>query len=411
VASQDLVPRDTATGASSNYYRVILATSFVLLLTSMGFGRYAYPMLLPSMQEGLGVTYGPMGVLGTVNLIGYMVFSLLGGMLAVRYGSKLVITGSMLLVGAAMVGLGLVSAYWVAFVLMVLAGVGTAGVFTPAAGLGRIWSPPGRGGFAMGMLSTGVTAGMVIAAFVIPLVLTSQGQEGWRLSWTYLGIATLLVTTLGVITLKEKPHSASPTGRVGVASAQAWGQVFRSPTIAGLSLTYFLFGFYQIYATFFVAYLRRSLNLPTELVGNIWLYWAVLAFVFMMFWGWLSDRIGRKEAMAPCLMVLLVSVLMPIVWQDIPLLYLSAMIYGATFAGPMTIILAAAGDAVPTSMAAAALGLVTAAFGLGQAVSPAIAGFLTDLTGSFYPGFALSAAVMALSLIVFVRLPLKRHVT
>ena len=130
----------------------------------------------------------------------------------------------------------------------------------------------------------------------------------------------------------------------------------------------------------------------------------------MMFWGWLSDRIGRKEAMAPCLMVLLVSVLMPIVWQDIPLLYLSAMIYGATFAGPMTIILAAAGDAVPTSMAAAALGLVTAAFGLGQAVSPAIAGFLTDLTGSFYPGFALSAAVMALSLIVFVRLPLKRHV-
>lgn len=376
----------------------------------MGFGRYAYPMLLPSMQDSLGVTYGPMGALGTVNLVGYLVFSVVSGFLASRYGAKAVTIGSSVLVGLSMAALGLVSAYWVALAIMLLAGIGTAGVFTPAAGLSRAWAPQHMGGVTMGFLSTGVAAGMVIGAFFIPMVLVSQGADGWRHAWVYLGVAALLVTILGIVALKEKPGGGNPGGRSSALSlAEAWGQVVRNPTIAGLCLVYFLFGFYQIYATFFVAYLRRGLNLPTELAGNIWFYWAVLGLVFMMFWGWLSDRIGRKEAMAPCLLLLVVSVLMPMFWQNIPLLYLSAMIYGATFAGPMTIILAAAVDAVPVPLAAAAVGLVTAAFGLGQAVSPAIAGFLADLTGSFYPGFALSGAVMLFSLVTIVLLPLKRH--
>lgn len=408
MASRNAPPRATS-GASAEYYWVIIGTNFVLLLTSMGFGRYAYPMLLPSMQDGLGVTHGPMGVLATVNLIGYMVFSLISGLLASRYGSKIVATGSMILTGLSMIALGLASTYWLAFVIMVLAGIGTAGVFTPAAGLARAWAPVDRGGLSMSFLSTGVTAGMVISAFTIPVILVTQGADGWRQAWAYLGAATLLVSVLGVLTLKDKPASGGPAASSAVSSlAHAWGQVARNRTIVGLSLVYFLFGFYQIYATFFKDYLRKGLGLPEQVAGDIWFYWAVTSFVFMMFWGWISDRIGRKEAIAPCLVFLIASVLMPIFWQDIPLLYVSAMLYGATFAGPMTIILAAAGDAVPRPLAAAGVGLVTAAFGLGQAISPAIAGILADVTGSFYPGFVLSAAVMLVSLVMILRLPLKR---
>ncbi len=410
MTSNDMTSAKAPSRIASNYHLVIVGTNFVLLLAAMGFGRYAYPMLLPSMQEGLGVTYAPMGILGTVNLIGYLSFSLISGILATRYGAKTIITGSVLLAGLAMIGLGLTSTYWLALILMLLTGIGTAGTFTPGSGLSRAWVPPTRIGITMGLLSTGVGAGILIAAGFTRWILTSQGQEdGWRNAWVYLGIATVLLTTVAVVALKEKSPQHGPEKAGGTRPALAWGQVFRNPTVIGLVVTYFLFGFYQIYATFFVAFLRGPLKLSTADAGNIWLAWAIVGVVFMAFWGWLSDRIGRREAMFPCTVVLVISVLMPIFWHDVPLLYLSAMLYGATFTGPMTIILASAGEAVAPRLAAASLGLVTAGFGLGQAVSPAIAGQLTDMTGSFYPGFIISAVVMLLSFVTFSLLPLKRH--
>lgn len=404
-----MVSADTASApatrmTASNYHWVIVAANVVLLVAAMGFGRYAYPMLLPSMQAGLGVTYAPMGVLGTVNLIGYLSFSLVSGILATRYGAKLIITVSMLMVGLSMIALGFVSTYWLAFVAMLVAGLGTAGVFTPGSGLSRSWVPPERIGITMGFMSTGVGIGILIAAALIPLILATQGVDGWRYAWVYLGIATVLLTVLAVVTLKEKPRSHGAH-----APSFGWSEVFRNRTIIGLTVSYFLFGFYQIYATFFVAYLRGPLGLSTADAGNIWLAWAVAGVVTMAFWGWLSDRIGRRQAMTPCTLLLVVSVLLPMFWHDTTLLYVSAMLYGATFTGPMTIILASAGAAVAPRFAPAALGLVTAGFGLGQAVSPAIAGQFADVTGSFYPGFVLSAVVMLASLVTFTLLPLRRH--
>ncbi len=393
----------------SNYHWVIVGATFILLLASMGFGRYAYPMLLPSMQAGLGVTYAPMGVLGTVNLVGYLSFSLISGMLATRYGAKLIMTASMLLTGLAMVALGFASTYWMALIAMAFAGIGTAGVFTPGTGLCRAWAPPNRIGFTMGALGTGVGAGILLAAGVIPLILTGQGPDGWRHTWVYLGAATVLLTILGLVALKEKSAGQSGTRAMNAGTALAWDQVFRNRTVIGLTVTYLLFGFYQIYATFFVAYLRGPVRLSTEEAGNIWLAWAVVGIGFMAFWGWLSDRIGRRQAMTPCIIILATSVLMPVFWQDVPLLYASAMLYGITFTGPMSIILASAGEAVAPRLAPAALGLVTAGFGLGQAVSPAMAGLFADVTGSFHPGFVLSSVVMLASLVTFFLLPLKTH--
>lgn len=394
--------------ASSGYYWVIVAAGFVLLLAAMGFGRFTYPMLLPSMQDSLGQTYGPMGVLGTTNLIGYLAGALGSGVLATRYGARIVVTASMILVGLGMIAMGVVTSYWVALVIMLLAGMGTGGVFAPIAGLGRAWTPPNLGGFTMGFLSTGASLGTIIAAFFIPLLLTAQVEDGWRRAWVYMGATALALTALGAVTLKQKPQALGSGGKAGAAPSQTLAQVFRSRTIVGICVAYFLFGFYQVYVTFFIAYLRRGLDLPTEVVGNIWLVWAILGFPFLALWGLLSDRIGRKQALAICMLPLVVSVILPIFSQDIPFLYLSVVLYGATYGAPMQIILAAAADAAPVSLAAATVGLVTAVFGLGQAVSPAIAGYLTDLTGSFYPGFALSAVFMASSLATFFLLPLKR---
>lgn len=409
MASSDAAPARPVSRVAANYHWVVIGASFVLLMAAMGFGRYTYPMVLPNMQASFGLTYAPMGLLGTTNLIGYVAFSLLSGLLATRFGAKPIIAGFIMLLGLSMIGMGLMSTYWIAFILMILAGAGTAGVFTPVSALCRNWVPPNRIGLTMGILSAGCSAGIVIAASIIPAILAGQGPDNWRQAWIYLGTAAVLLTVLAVVALREPQYHGSGKGS-GAVSAFAWGHVFRNPTIGGLCLVYFLFGFYQIYATFFVAYLRGPLKLPTDVAGNIWFWWSIAALVLMAFWGWLSDGIGRKQAIVPCSLVVVVSTLVPVFWHDLPFLYLSAILFGGVFAGPMTIILASAGEAVAPPYAPAAMGLVTASFGLGQAVSPALAGLLIDMTGSFYPGFMLSAVVVLLSMVVILLLPLHKHV-
>jgi MFS family permease len=72
-----------------------------------------------------------------------------------------------------------------------------------------------------------------------------------------------------------------------------------------------------------------------------------------------------------------------------------------------SIMAAAVGDYVGARKAAAAFGLVTFIFGLGQITGPAVAGILAEKTGSFTSSYYMAAAFAgaAILLAVFLRKP------
>ena len=75
---------------------------------------------------------------------------------------------------------------------------------------------------------------------------------------------------------------------------------------------------------------------------------------------------------------------------------MSAVVFGiAAFSVP-TIMAAASGDTVGGSRAPAGLGFITLFFGMGQALGPAMGGWIKDTTGTFTYAFVLSAAVSLL---------------
>ena len=63
--------------------------------------------------------------------------------------------------------------------------------------------------------------------------------------------------------------------------------------------------------------------------------------------------------------------------------FLSAILFGLTAWSIPTIMAAAAGDFVGPRLAPAGLGFVTLFFGIGQALGPALGGYLADMSGSF----------------------------
>jgi hypothetical protein len=68
-----------------HYGFVILLLGILTTTGAVGFARYGYTTILPSMMEGLGLDNTGMGLMASGNLAGYMIFSLVAGFLASKY--------------------------------------------------------------------------------------------------------------------------------------------------------------------------------------------------------------------------------------------------------------------------------------------------------------------------------------
>ena len=71
--------------------------SVMVTISTLGFGRMSYGILMPFMKESLSLSYEQAGMLATTNSIGYLGMVLFAGILAAKWGSKrLVVFGTLL---------------------------------------------------------------------------------------------------------------------------------------------------------------------------------------------------------------------------------------------------------------------------------------------------------------------------
>ena len=74
-----------------HYGWYIVAAGTLCIFASLGFGRFALGMLLPSMGKALDLSYSEMGLISTANFVGYLLAVLACGQLAVKIGYRLLI--------------------------------------------------------------------------------------------------------------------------------------------------------------------------------------------------------------------------------------------------------------------------------------------------------------------------------
>src|SRR5215208_6578322 len=85
-----------------DYGWIIVATGTLTIFASLGLGRFALGMILPSMGSGLGLSYAQLGWVGTANFVGYLAAVVVARPLAARLGSRVLIALALLVVGASM---------------------------------------------------------------------------------------------------------------------------------------------------------------------------------------------------------------------------------------------------------------------------------------------------------------------
>ncbi|MGD8385961.1 MAG: MFS transporter [Desulfobacteraceae bacterium] len=396
-----------------HYGWVVIFMGLLTTIAAHGFGRMAYTIILPAMKDGLHFDYTQLGLLGTGNFIGYLTMAIIGGFLAARFGTRIVITLALILMGITMILTGVAQTFGFAFAMRLCTGLGNGAAYVPAMALGSAWFAIQRRGFATGIVSGGIGAGTLISGLIVPPILAAYGAEGWRFSWYILGGAVLLVSGvvfafvrsrpdekgLRQVGAEEEPGGQAVSGGAKVASTD-WTKVYKMGSVWYLGVTYFFYGIsYIIYMVFFAAYLVKEMGYSQSWAGGLWAMVGGLSVFCGVIWGSISDKLGRSRGAALAYLVLGFSYIIYALFKVEFGIFASAILFGLTAWSIPTIMAATAGDFVGPRLAPAGLGFITLFFGIGQAIGPALGGYLADTTQSFSIPFLVAGGLSLLGMV------------
>jgi MFS family permease len=367
------------------YGWVIVGVGVLVKMTALGFGRFAYPMLIPNMRGSLGFNYIEMGLLSGAIMLGYLIFSLIGGMLATRFGPKRIVMASLLCGALSMFSISRLSVFFPLLFFTFAMGAGGAGAHISMTTLPMAWFEDRKLGRALGVVTGGTGLGIIVTGLLLPTLLFNLGKEAWRQCWLLMALITFWVAVIGWILLREKPGPMAllPFNTDEDKKFISFVGKRKTLTLKAIFIIYFIFGFaYNIYATYFVAYMVEEIQLSERTAGNIWALFGWMCMGSGLIWGFLSDRLGRRKALLWNNGIIAFSVLLPLLLPQPFFLGLSAFLFGITFLGTVTIIAAAVGDQV-VEKKAYVYGWVTLIHGIGQFLGTTSGGYLKDLTGTF----------------------------
>jgi sugar phosphate permease len=405
-----------------HYGWIVIFMGMLTTIAAHGFGRMSYTVILPSMKTALDLTYTQMGWLGTGNFVGYLTMAIIGGFLAARFGTRIVITIALILMGATLILTGLAQSFGFAFAMRLLTGLGNGASYVPAMALGSAWFAMQRRGFATGIVSAGIGIGMMLSGFGVPQVLNMFGPEGWRYSWYILGGAVILIAGIVYLFVRSRPEekglnqvgenqaatdsAGSDSGQAKKAASLQWTEVIKMGAVWYLGVVYFFYGMsYIIYLTYFTSHLH-DMGIDQIWAGRLFGWLGALSIFCGVIWGGISDRLGRSKGSALAYLVLAISYLIfaisSFIYQSSEIKFgfiLSAILFGLTAWSIPTIMAAAAGDFVGPRLAPAGLGFITLFFGIGQAIGPALGGYLRDATQAFTVPFLVAAGISLLGMV------------
>ena len=366
---------------------------------SQSFGRFTYSVLYTDIRDDFGLSNTAAGGIGSLNLVGYLLGSLivafgvgrLGLIRTAKYGLAGVTVGLALLTWAP-------TASVVVFALFIT-GLTASGVWVAAPALAANVLGSDRQGLAVGWISAGVGAGFVLSC-IFDVVMSN-----WRLVYgteTLLGIVCLVLFSL---IFKD----SSPSSSAKSPSPKTLQQV---PGWLNLCATY---GFFAIGGslamTFTVALLEEDAGYEAHSASLIYSLIGVGMLIGGFSMGWLIDQVGRNSTQLLSLAVMATSCVMIATGHKFGAT-VATMLFGVAFTGAVTSITAKVSHHLDAEAFGAAYAVVTIVFGAGLAVGPQLGGVIADSSGSFRPALLLAAscATLGLALTVADRRQEKRDV-
>jgi len=396
------------------YGYIVVFAAFIIMAISWGtffsFGIFFNP-LLADFGWTRAVTSGAFTlaafILGSLSIV--------TGRLSDKFGLRIVTSTCGLSLGLGFLLMYQISAIWQLYLFYgVLVAAGIAGCWAPLTATVARWFIKRRG------LMTGiVTSGIGLGTVVIPLVATRLiSSYGWRTSCIVIGITDLVLIIVVAQLLRrdprqigQLPYGENETKQESIilkVTGFSFQKAAHTRQFWISCVMYFCFGFFSHTITVHIVPHATELGIQPISAANILAIIGALGFIGRIIMGSVSDKIGIKSSLIVGFILASIVFFWLQVAQELWMLYIFAVIFGFAYAGLSALQSLVAAELFGLSSLGIIVGSFTFSFTAGGAVGAFLAGYIFDITGSYYSAFWVIAALAVIGLILVLLLtPIK----
>ena len=390
--------RPSQSSASRREQFQVAGTGFAVLFCTVGIALWGLPFYYDFMVQQFGWTRAQVTSGNAISkLVVGPIFGLIAGWMVDRFGPRRIMMAGILLAGVALVGLGGISTLGMFYFFYLFNALGYVfGGPLPIQVLLTRRFDKSRGK-AMGFAYLGIGVGGALAPWI------SHGlvqHFGWQTALRILGVLIVVIALPPAFALKPTPpstHSAveSPSAKRAFRSLPFYllilGSMASIGAVAGTQNNLKLFLSLDRHYSQTEATRVLSLVLASSIVGRLLM-------------GWLADRFSKKYVMLA--IYLLIAIAIPVLFfgRTESSLYVFAVVFGIGLGGDYMIIPLMTAEIFGVQVLGRLMGVLLAAGGIAEALSPWWIGHLRDTSGSYsgscvaLVGMALLGAVAVLAL-------------
>jgi MFS family permease len=355
--------------------------------------RYSYGTLLPEMLPSLSITKAEAGMIYSSYFITYTALSPVLGLLSDRYDVRIILTLFVALMGAGAFLMACSTSQFEASLFFGVAGVGCSACWAPVMGLAQRWISESRRGMSLAFVDAGSSLGVMAAGAVTPLIVVAYD---WRVAWMSLGVLAFILAIITFFLVQSHPTSQShPSpqdgGRrrlVGIT----YKQLLSDTRFWMIGLAYLFTGFaIMVPFAFISTYAVQELSFPYDSATRLVTLIGMGGVTGKLVLGPLSDKLGRIKILVISA-VLIAGGNLAIAYSRGWMLMVVTFIFGLGYGACWAMYAACASDFFSRQAAGGIIGLWTVYLGIGLMLSPLLAGWIADATGTLMWSFLIATA-------------------
>lgn len=364
----------------------------------------------------------------------------IGGRLQVKFGPRVIVIsgGLVLALGFFLASFVTASAPWMLWLTYgIMGGIGMGLTYSTTIACAQKWYPDKRG-FITGLIVAALGFGGVVFTPAIEFLIKQFGGVGAGEFKTFmvLSVIFLVVCTVGGIFIVNPPSDYVPNGytppndsrantitskisKANVSNANyspdnrkldyTPGQVLRSPQFYIVTLAMMLACMGGLMMIGFAKPIAIAKDMASTATIGV-LIISICNSFGRLFWGWVSDKLGRKIT----IIVLLSGTAILSLFVNLAIsyfIYILIGLIGFLYGGFLSTFPSFTADLFGSKHMATNYGMVLVGFGLGAIVSSYIAGYYKNIAADdinlMFPAFLIAslAALIGILLIAFVKKP------